>query len=126
MPWTGSYRVRAVAFRDFLARAVRTAIRAVVRGNRGIGKSGMMAIDAGGQEVLERTAVVLGEEWVEARIEIGLPARGRTILGTQADVMLCQEIPSIVNKALLWAQTSQEACRGFVDQVEKFSSINLN
>jgi predicted ABC-class ATPase len=82
-----------------------------------------MSIDAGGQEVLERTAVVLGDEWVETRIEIGLPARGRTILGTQAEVMLCQEIPSIVNKALLWAQTSQEACRGFVDQVENFSSI---
>jgi len=116
-------RVRAVAFRDFLARAVRTAIRTVVRGNRGIGKSGMMTIDAGGQEVLERTAVVLGEEWVEARIEIGLPAQGRTILGKQADVMLCQEIPSIVNQALLWVATSQTACRDFVDQVENFFSI---
>ena len=56
-------------------------------------------------------------------MEIGLPARGRTILGTQAEVMLCQEIPSIVNEALLWARTSQVTCRDFVDQVENFFSI---
>jgi len=115
--------VRAVAFRDYLARSVSFAIRTAVRGNRGIGKSGMMAIDAGGQEVLERTAVVLGDEWVEARIEIGLPARGRTIMGKHAEVMLCQEIPSIVNQALRWERISQPACRSFVDQVENFFSI---
>ena len=115
--------VRVVAFRDYLARSVFSAIRTVVRGNRGIGKSGMMAIDAGGQEVLERTAVILGTGWLEARIEIGLPARGRTITGKQAEAMLCQEIPQIVTQALRWEQTPQMVCRSFVDQVENFFSI---
>ena len=116
-------KVRVVAFRDYLARSVFSAIRTVVRGNRGIGKSGMMAIDAGGQEVLERTAVILGTGWLEARIEIGLPARGRTITGKQAEAMLCQEIPQIVTQALRWEQTPQMACRSFVGQLENFFSI---
>ena len=115
--------VRAVAFRDFLARSVFSAIQVVARGHRGMGKSGLMTIDVGGQEVLERTAVILGDGWLEARIEIGLPAHGRTIMGRQADVMLCQEIPQIVKQALRWEQTSQTACWSFVDQVENFFSI---
>ena len=80
-------------------------------------------IDVGGQEVLERTAVILGDGWLEARIEVGLPALGRTILGKQAEVMLCQEIPKIVTEALQWEQASQSACRGFVNQVENYFSI---
>ena len=119
--WANS--VRAIAFRDFLARSVFSAIQTVVGGRRGSGNSGLITIDAGGQEVLERTAVILGDGWLEARIEIGLPAGGRTITGKQADVMLCQEIPQVVKKALRWDQVSQAACWAFVDQIENFSSI---
>ncbi len=116
-------KIRAVAFRDYVARAVSGVIRSVVRGNRGIGKSGMIRVDAGGQEVLERTAVVLGENWVEARMEIGLPARGRTILGQQAEVMFAEEIPSIVDKALRWKAIPEAGCRNFVNYVENFYFI---
>ena len=118
-----SNNVRAVAFRDYLARSVFSAIQTVVRGQKGMGNSGLITIDAGGQEVLERTAVILGDGWLEARIEIGLPARGRTVLGKQADVMLCQELPQVVRQALRWDRASQAVCRAFVDQVENFSTI---
>ncbi len=115
--------VRAVAFRDFLTRMVCGAFQKIVRGHRGIGKSGRISIDVGGQEVLERTAVIVGDGWIEARIEVGLPARGRTILGKEAEVMLCQEIPQVVEQALKWDQTSQEDCQFFVNQVENYFSI---
>ena len=118
-----SNAVRAVAFRDYLARSVFSAIQAVVHGRRGMGNSGLITIDTGGQEVLERTAVILGDGWIEARIEIGLPAQGRTIMGKQADVMFGQEIPRIVRQGLVWDQIAQMACRTFVNQVENFFSI---
>ena len=51
-------RARRIALEDWLARRVARAIRGGPR--RGSGKSGLVAIDAGGQEVLERTAVALG------------------------------------------------------------------
>ncbi|MFQ5418135.1 MAG: ABC-ATPase domain-containing protein, partial [Myxococcota bacterium] len=63
---------RGMAMADYLARRVRTAIDAVVGSRRGSGKSGLVAIDAGEQTVLERTAVRLTRDWVEARMEVGL------------------------------------------------------
>ncbi len=116
-------RVRRVALQDFLVRGVYQTIRQVCQGNRGIGKSGLIAIDAGGQEVLERTAMVVTSQWVEARLSIGLPARGRTILGRQAEVMLCQEVPKIAEHALQWKHIDQERALAFVDCVDNQEAI---
>lgn len=116
-------RVRCVALRDFLARTVYREIQTLPQRHRGIGKSGLIMIDVGGQEILERSAVVITEQWVEARMEIGLPALGRTILGKHADAMLCQEIPHIIQQSLLWAQLPQPLCQAHVEYAENYESI---
>ena len=118
-----SGRVRRVALQDFLIREVHHAIRHVCQGNRGIGKSGLIAIDVGGQEVLERTAMVVTPQWVEARLSLGLPAQGRTILGRQAEDMFCQEMPEIAERALKWEHVDQERARAFVDCADNQESI---
>lgn len=118
-----SSRVRRVAFQDFLIREAHHAIRKICQGNRGIGKSGLVAIDVGGQEVLERTALVVTPEWVEARLSLGLPAQGRTVLGRQAEAMLCREIPEIAERALKWEHVDRERARAFVDCVDNQESI---
>ncbi|MDE0145804.1 MAG: ABC-ATPase domain-containing protein [Nitrospira sp.] len=118
-----SSHVRRVALQDFLIREVHHAIRHVCRGNRGIGKSGLVEIDAGSQEVLERTAMVVTPQWVEARLSLGLPAQGRTILGRQAEAMLCQELPEIAERAMKWRSVDQERARTFVDCVDNQESI---
>ena len=118
-----SGRVRRVALQDFLTREVHHAIRHVCQGNRGIGKSGLIAIDVGGQEVLERTAMVVTPQWVEARLSLGLPAQGRTILGRQAEAMFCQEMPEMAERALKWEHVDQERARAFVDCVDNQESI---
>ncbi len=110
--------VRKLALQDFLARQVRHAIRKVVKGARGTGKSGLIDVDAGGQEVLERTAVVLRPEWVEVRLEVGLPGSGRSILGLQAIEMLCCELPEVAAQGLIWRNLPHDAARHFVDCVE--------
>ena len=118
-----SSRMRRVALQDFLIREVHHAIRQVCRGNRGIGKSGLMVIDAGGQEVLERTAMKVTPQWVEARLSLGLPAQGRTVLGRQAEAMFCQEVPEIAERALKWTSVDQERARAFVECVDNQESI---
>lgn len=118
-----SSRVRRVALQNFLIREVHHAIHKICQGNRGIGKSGLVEIDAGGQEVLERTAMVVTPEWVEARLSLGLPAQGRTILGRQAEAMLCQELPEIAERAMKWRSVDQECARTFVDCVDNQESI---
>lgn len=122
-PGLFSSRVRRVALQDFLIREVHHTIQKICQGNRGIGKSGLVAIDAGGQEILERTAMVVTPEWVEARLLLGLPAHGRTILGRQAEAMLCHEVPEIAERALKWEHVDQDRARAFVDCVDNQESI---
>ena len=118
-----SNKTRRIALQDFLIRSVDESIRVICQGHRGIGKSGLISIDVGGQEVLERTAMVVTEQWIEARMEVGLPAQGRTVLGRQAEAMLCQELPQIVAASMKWDALDQQQARTFVDCVENQEAI---
>jgi len=92
---------RRVAFEDFLAREAAGIIRAHYAGKRGTGNSGLIFIDAPGQEILPRTAVKVTHQKIEFRLSVGLPAEGRKILGRQAAQILCDEVPRLINKAVL-------------------------
>jgi len=132
--------IRQSAFADWLARRVQRASQtrkisdktnprqASRHGHRsshrsGSGKSGIIAIDAGGQEVLERTAIRIAPEWVEARMEIGLPAAGRRILAQEAIELLTRSLPDIVEKGIIWHEDEQEEASTFVECIENQESI---
>jgi predicted ABC-class ATPase len=111
--------VRRTACSAWLARAFRSAIEAQRPPRMGSGKGGLISIDAGGQEVLERTAVVFGQDFVEARIEVGLPAAGRRALGREAIRLLVEGLPRLVSRAWIDRSDADEAAlRHFVDCVE--------
>ncbi len=110
-------RERRIGVEDCLARFMSSAIRRYARGNRGTGKSGMMAIDAGKQEILERTAVNIINGKVEARLIMGLPARGRRVLGRQAADMFFDELPQIVNESLRYGAVDEKL-------LQKYAEIN--
>jgi predicted ABC-class ATPase len=97
-------REARVALADLLARRVAAAASAALAGTwarrRGSGRSGLVAIDAGGQEILERSAVHLGDDVVEARIVVGLPASGRQVLGDEAERLLLAVLPALAEMAL--------------------------
>lgn len=111
-------RIRRVAAADFLTREIAASLRRYVRGNRGTGKSGLIAVDEPGQEILERTSVVLEPEFVEARLVAGLPAAGRTILGREAAAMFFTELPRVVEASLLYQNIDREAMAEHVDLAE--------
>jgi predicted ABC-class ATPase len=117
-PFLFSNRVRQMAIEDYLARKVQRAICRVSQRGRGSGKSGLIDVDAGDQEVLERTACRVTSDWVEARIYVGLPAAGRRILGRQAGIILCTQIPKIAEQGLVWESLSHEQAKAFTDCVE--------
>ncbi|WAA12712.1 ABC-ATPase domain-containing protein [Fervidibacillus halotolerans] len=96
-------RWRKIALEDFLARKLGEAIRnrqTSMRGRMGTGKSGLIAIDEPGQEMMMRTAVIAKRNEVEVRLSIGLPAAGRRILGKHAEMILCEEVPEILLKVI--------------------------
>lgn len=114
-------RVRRIALQDWLARRTARAIHRVASERRGSGKSGLVAIDAGGQEVVERTAVALDENGVEARLEVGLPAQGRRVLGREAEAVLCDVLPEIALHAL--EPGNEVDAADFVDSVESQEAL---
>jgi len=121
-----SYRVREIALRDALARELRVAIGqhpGTAAGSTGSGKSGLVAIDAGGQQVLDRTAVAITSSWVEARIEVGLPASGRRVRGRAAETLLLDTLPALAGHALRWDSTDRERVTSIVEATERQESI---
>jgi predicted ABC-class ATPase len=111
-------RVRRVAFADHLAREVATALGSAGAMRRGSGRSGEVSLDVGGQEVLERAAIALDSERVEVRLEVGLPAAGRRVLGRAAEALLCDTLPEIARRSLWWSAIDPAEATAFVEAVE--------
>jgi predicted ABC-class ATPase len=110
--------IRRVAAADYLTRLFRRAIEKNVKGSRGIGKSGMVAIDTPGQEVLWRNSCVISNDAIEVRFVVGLPAAGRTILGSEAIAIFIDEIPRIVSGSLFARGADGKKFQDHVDVVE--------
>ncbi len=122
-PHTGVYRVRlkntfkalnnsifrsktsVIAFRDFLARIFYKAALPKSKSRRGTGYSGLITIAEPGQAILERNSVLADGDWIEARFFIGLPANGRKINARLCGEMIFEELPEIVERALLSENT---------------------
>lgn len=100
-PDTYHTKSRRIGLADFLLRRFDAECRAVAS-RRGTGKSGLVTIDRPGQEILERTAVIVNDRQIEARFFVGLPARGRTILGREAAIILLELIPEVARKTLFF------------------------
>lgn len=95
-----SNKIRRIALEDFLARSVDKAIEKANGKRRGSGKSGLIAIDVPKQEVIERTCMRIFQDRIEARLFIGLPARGRRIAGDEAMEMFFEDLPEIAESSL--------------------------
>ncbi len=113
-----SNKSRQIAFRDFITRSFREAITKVIKGKRGVGKSGQIQIDNPGQEILDRTSCVIESDSIEIRFFMGLPAQGRTILAQEAIDMFFIEIPDIVSRSLYLKNTDETSLRLHVDANE--------
>lgn len=110
--------VRRTALADYLTRQADAAIAGLDSGRRGSGKSGLVAVDVGEQEVLERSSIRFAPDWVELRVEAGLPAAGRRVLAAQAEAMLCRDLPRIARVALEWTELPAAEAVRFVECVE--------
>lgn len=113
-----STRPRRVALEDYLLRRFAWAIGTHARGRRGTGKSGLIAVDRCGQEVLERTGAMVNEDYVEIRFTVGLPSRGRTIDAREAIEIFFKELPAIVKDSLFYRNLDAKAIKQQVELVE--------
>ncbi|MGC1480068.1 MAG: ABC-ATPase domain-containing protein, partial [Chthoniobacterales bacterium] len=89
----------------------------------GSGRSGLIYIDAPGQEVIARTAVRLIDGSWEARLSVGLPGDGRRIAGCAADRLLRDRLGQIVARALLATAWDPEEIRLAADTNEDAEAL---
>jgi predicted ABC-class ATPase len=88
--------IRKIALEDYISRAFRRGIQRFTDNRRGSGKSGIIHIDAGNQEIFQRSSVNISSDMLEIRFQVGLPARGRRIMGFEAQKILMKILPEIV------------------------------
>ncbi len=93
-------KTREIAFKDYLTRVLSNNIYSIYDRVNGSGKSGLIAIDRPGQEVIDRTSIKINKTSIEARLEIGLPAFGRKIAGKEAADMILGYLPKIIEKSM--------------------------
>lgn len=124
-------RIRRIALCDCLARRAAEAAGREARGG-GSGHSGEIRVDAGSQEVLERTAIRLGPApegdgsgvaFVEGRVEVGLPAAGRRILGRSAASLLTGALPRVAAEGLTLPDPPPPEVEGFIRVVEEQETL---
>jgi predicted ABC-class ATPase len=111
-------RIKRIAFQDFISRRFEATQGRLVKGNRGNGRSGLLSIDSGNQEILERSAVSIDAQGVEVRFTVGLPAVGRRILGKEAMAIFFQKIPQIVEQSLFYEYYDPSEARMHVEVAE--------
>lgn len=110
--------IRKTALEDFLRRTVARSINRNVKGRRGSGKSGQVAIETGGQQVLVRNAIIITPGYIEARMTVGLPASGRNVSGREAETIFFSELPLVVQQSLLYANLPAKEIKHHVNTVE--------
>lgn len=125
---------RRVTLEDHIARAVAAAIHKEAPRSLGTGKSGMIMIDAPGQAVLERTAVSVTDKEVTICLSIGLPAKGRRVLGQKAEQLFFKHLPAVLRQSVfaldadqivnaLQLTDQQQAIRDYMESQELVSFI---
>ena len=91
---------RRTAVEDYLLRSLHRNLRAGDgRAAKGSGKSGLVTACRTGQEILETTAMRISKDAIEARIEVGFPAFGRTIAAGELSQILFRLLPDLAEKS---------------------------
>lgn len=115
--------VRRTALEDYLVRSIVGEIEELARyDEQGISRR-RLGVAVPGQKILPRTALLVTEEYIEARVEIILPAQAGLVNGEAAKDLFFDELPSVVNGALLYANLDTDEVEQFVDVMEDADQI---
>ncbi|MDZ7839116.1 MAG: ABC-ATPase domain-containing protein [Actinomycetota bacterium] len=109
-----SNKSRRIALQDFITRVFDRTIKARSTKRMGSGKSGLLDIDCGRQQILERTSCCLNQDFIEVCFYAGLPARGRRILGSECITLLTSIVPQAVSGSMFYSKIDKQQALKFV------------
>ena len=95
---------KEVALRDLIARRFWESCRMFAKGG---GSGGMISIPRPGQEILERSCVVMSPTFIEVRFRAALPSEGRNIAAGPAAKMFTADLAEIAKASLFFSSYKQ-------------------
>ena len=94
---------KRTALSDLMARRFWESCRMYAKGSSDGNLGGMISIPRPGQEILERSSVVISSAFIEVRFKISLPAAGKNAAGRSALKILTEDLPEIARSSLLYS-----------------------
>ncbi|KAJ1665242.1 hypothetical protein IW140_003490 [Coemansia sp. RSA 1813] len=120
-----STKVRNIACAHYLSQLIHECLKSIQSthatkksGGWSSTKGGAIGVDRPGQEVIERTSVVIDKDNIEARLTAALPASGRTIVAGLAKNMFLETLPLLVSRTLLYESVNAQTMKELVECVE--------
>lgn len=111
-----------IALENFVVSRWVEATRKVARARGGRAQFG---VDVGGQQILERTACRITEDYVELRCSVFLPAEGRKILPKAAQTVFFEDLGQLVDGALIYPNLNPGAVQHQADVAEDAEALRL-
>ncbi len=99
---------RRLTLEDMILRQFQKELRKLDAGWMGSGKSGRISCCRPGQTIQERIAVIIYKDRLEVRFELGLPARGRTILAKEMNDLVFQLLPDLLEASFVFRAWSDK------------------
>lgn len=109
---------KKIALEDYLTRLFYSNIIKFSSKVSGSGKSGLISISRCGQELLERTALIISDDKIEVRFEVGFPARGRSVLSNELDKIIFSFLPKIVEHTLIYDNLNKASIKKRIELSE--------
>ncbi len=115
--------IRRTALEDLLTRKIATTCeRLATFDDDGIARR-RISIAAPGQKILPRSSMVVSEDYIEARLNIELPARRGLILGPAAQQIFFEDLPRLVDAVLIYCNLEENELERFADNMEDVDHI---
>lgn len=108
-------RIRATC--DWIHRRLEAAAPRCSR-RIGTGKGGQLQISRASQNVLARTSVQWKGDCFVIRLTVGLPARGRRVMGPAAAELFGEQLPDLIEAGACFEEADGEPLRRHVETVE--------
>jgi predicted ABC-class ATPase len=115
--------IRRTALEDLLTRKVAQAVDSFSRfDDEGVARR-RLQIAAPGQKILPRSALIVSEEYVEARLYLRLPSRAGRILGEATKQIFFEDLPRLVSAALIYCNLDDAEVEEFVNLMEDADQV---
>jgi len=115
--------IRRTAFEDYLTRRLAAAIDARFRNLDRLDPHPPVDVARPGEAILPRSAMVVSPDYVEARVTMRLPVREGRIDAERAGILFFEDLPTIVNDALIGCYVDEADLHAFLRRMEDDDAI---